>query len=152
MDGKSNTGHTHTFASLTSKPTTISGYGITDAYTKTETDTKYLPFTGGTLIGSLILNNNGAFPKLDFNNGTDTRILYRSGDTIRWEYATGTYGILYHSGNDGTGSGLDADLLDGVSWGNVNTNISATNTSTTIDANESGYNSLSRIGTNASRS
>lgn len=33
--------HTHTFASLTSKPTTISGYGITDAYTKTETDKKY---------------------------------------------------------------------------------------------------------------
>jgi hypothetical protein len=31
--------HTHTFASLTSKPTTISGYGITDAYTKTEVDT-----------------------------------------------------------------------------------------------------------------
>ena len=25
-------GHTHTFASLTSKPTTLSGYGITDAY------------------------------------------------------------------------------------------------------------------------
>ena len=33
--------HTHTFASLTSKPTTISGYGITDAYTKTESDGKY---------------------------------------------------------------------------------------------------------------
>jgi hypothetical protein len=28
------------FASLTSKPTTISGYGITDAYTKTEVDTE----------------------------------------------------------------------------------------------------------------
>ena len=33
--------HTHTFASLTSKPTTLSGYGITDAYTKTESDGKY---------------------------------------------------------------------------------------------------------------
>ena len=33
--------HTHTFASLTSKPTTISGYGITDAYTKKEADGKY---------------------------------------------------------------------------------------------------------------
>ena len=33
--------HTHTFASLTSKPTTISGYGITDAYTKKESDGKY---------------------------------------------------------------------------------------------------------------
>ena len=33
--------HTHTFASLTNKPTTISGYGITDAYTKKESDGKY---------------------------------------------------------------------------------------------------------------
>lgn len=32
--------HTHTFASLTSKPTTISGFGITDAYTKTQIYTK----------------------------------------------------------------------------------------------------------------
>ena len=28
--------HAHTFASLTSKPTLLSGYGITDAYTKAE--------------------------------------------------------------------------------------------------------------------
>lgn len=35
--------HTHTFASLTNKPTTISGYGITDTYTKTESDKKYQP-------------------------------------------------------------------------------------------------------------
>lgn len=50
--------HTHTFASLTSKPTTLNGYGITDAYTKTETNTelgKYLPLTGGTLTGTLTL-------------------------------------------------------------------------------------------------
>ena len=30
--------HTHTFASLTSKPTTLSGYGIADAYPKTYID------------------------------------------------------------------------------------------------------------------
>jgi hypothetical protein len=29
-------GHTHTFASITSKPTTIAGYGITNAYTDTQ--------------------------------------------------------------------------------------------------------------------
>ena len=49
-------GHTHTFASLTSKPTTIAGYGITDAYTKAQVDAiaaKYLPLTGGTLTGQL---------------------------------------------------------------------------------------------------
>lgn len=31
LTGKSDVGHTHTFASLTSKPTTLAGYGITDA-------------------------------------------------------------------------------------------------------------------------
>ena len=30
--------HTHTFASLTNKPTTLAGYGITNAYTKVEVD------------------------------------------------------------------------------------------------------------------
>ena len=48
--------HTHTFASITNKPTTLNGYGIEDAYTKTETNTelgKYLPLTGGTLNGAL---------------------------------------------------------------------------------------------------
>jgi len=30
LDGKSDVGHTHTFASLTDKPTTLAGYGITD--------------------------------------------------------------------------------------------------------------------------
>ena len=40
--------HTHTFASLTSKPTTLSGYGITDA----------LNLSGGTLSGQLNVNSN----------------------------------------------------------------------------------------------
>jgi hypothetical protein len=33
LAGKSDTSHTHTFASITSKPTTLAGYGITDAMT-----------------------------------------------------------------------------------------------------------------------
>lgn len=63
-------GHTHTFASLTSKPTTISGYGITDAYTKTQTDTKlsgYLPLSGGTITGNydaLSIKRNNAYASL----------------------------------------------------------------------------------------
>ena len=40
-------GHTHTFASLTSKPTTISGYGITDALT-TSNYNSYSPKLDGT--------------------------------------------------------------------------------------------------------
>src|SRR5690606_7747813 len=38
--------HTHTFAQITNKPTTLSGYGITDAYTKGEVDNAFVPYTG----------------------------------------------------------------------------------------------------------
>lgn len=44
------------FSELTSKPTTLAGYGITDAYTAGAMDTKlsgYLPLTGGILTGAL---------------------------------------------------------------------------------------------------
>ena len=47
LNTKSNTNHTHTFSSLTSKPTTISGYGITDALT-TSNYTSYTVKKDGT--------------------------------------------------------------------------------------------------------
>lgn len=52
--------HTHTFASLTSKPTTLAGYGITDAYTSSTIDSKlsgYLPLSGGTITGLVTYAN-----------------------------------------------------------------------------------------------
>ena len=59
------TSHTHTFASLTSKPTTIAGYGITDAYTATTIDNKlsgYLPLSGGTISNQLSIDYNSVYP------------------------------------------------------------------------------------------
>jgi hypothetical protein len=53
---KANTTHNHAFADITSKPTTVSGYGITDAYTKSEVDTlksQYLMTSGGTMTGAI---------------------------------------------------------------------------------------------------
>lgn len=41
------------FSSLTSKPTTIAGYGITDAYTKTQADGKYVLKSGSNMTGAL---------------------------------------------------------------------------------------------------
>ena len=38
------------------KPTTLSGYGITDAYTKTNADAKFLQQAGGTITGDVIVN------------------------------------------------------------------------------------------------
>ena len=48
--------HTHAFSSLTSKPTTISGYGITDGVTTSTLNSslsKYLKLSGGTMTGTL---------------------------------------------------------------------------------------------------
>jgi hypothetical protein len=66
---------TRNFSDLQNKPTTISGYGITDAYNKTETDGKYLLNTTDTLTGSLTVTedfklNNNKF--LKGRNAADT--------------------------------------------------------------------------------
>ena len=52
LEGYSKTTHSHTFASLTEKPTTLEGYGITDAAEK-EHSHEYLPLSGGTMKGYL---------------------------------------------------------------------------------------------------
>lgn len=39
-------GHTHDWSDITGTPTTIAGYGITDAYTKIESDARFAPIAG----------------------------------------------------------------------------------------------------------
>lgn len=84
IDGSQNvslattTNHTHTFASLTSKPTTLSGYGITDA----------LPLTGGKISGWLLINastlpiseltTDGITSNNTWNNAQNVNLLLRS--------------------------------------------------------------------------
>ena len=43
--------HSHTFASITDKPTTIAGYGITDSYVKTQVDTNIKTAVDNIQIG-----------------------------------------------------------------------------------------------------
>ena len=66
------------FANLSEHPTTISGYGITDAYTKTEGDGRYLLLTGNTtqtkITGNIILGNNVFLQGLH-TDGTSKRTL-----------------------------------------------------------------------------
>lgn len=46
LSTKADSSHTHTYASLTGRPTTISGFGITDAYTATQVDAKISALVG----------------------------------------------------------------------------------------------------------
>lgn len=104
---------------VTNTPTTLSGYGITDF--NSLGDARWLrkdvaDTASGVITFSAIprLQNNGSFPGINFNNGTNNRFLFRSGDSLLFQYNGTDNGTIWHSFNDGAGSGLDADLLDGV--------------------------------------
>lgn len=130
----------YSFGELSSHPTTLGGYGITDAYTKTDADGKYVLKAGDTITGKLLFNANSSIdlvyiPRtksaISFNNAGSNRIGINSTDgdgnlriaktDINQDWVSGDVNILlgsnnykvWHAGNDGSGSGLDADLLDG---------------------------------------
>lgn len=51
-------GHKHAWSDITSgKPSTLSGYGITDAYTKADADGRYVNVSGDTMTGDLHIQN-----------------------------------------------------------------------------------------------
>lgn len=115
-------GHTHTFASLTSKPTTIAGYGITDAYTKAQVDStiaKYLPLAGGTITGALTVNGIATFKSkvaigdiYIINDGSGNLYVQKTdGKTAANFYATG--GITAYGAGTSTsgGGGLNASVI-----------------------------------------
>ena len=211
----------YSFDELSSHPTTLGGYGITDAYTKSDADGKYVLKAGDTMTGGLNVNsiqissneinnrNNGYLylgyrntssgVNLCYNNSPltygsnrytilhtgnyagelDNRYVNKAGDTMTGNLVfahtserpsySGSIGITFReqiangqgvklvyndydnyrapaglilvgeqggeyfeapaiyqngykvwdAGNDGSGSGLDADLLDGKHLGNV---------------------------------
>lgn len=115
-------GHTHTFASLTSKPTTIAGYGITDAYTKAQVDStiaKYLPLAGGAITGALTVNGIATFKSkvaigdiYIINDGSGNLYVQKTdGKTAANFYATG--GITAYGAGTSTsgGGGLNASVI-----------------------------------------
>lgn len=104
------------------------------------TDNRYVNKAGDTMTGTLLFNANSSIdlayiPRtksaISFNNAGSNRIgiNFTDGDgnlriartDINQDWASGDVNILlgsnnykvWHAGNDGSGSGLDADLLDG---------------------------------------
>lgn len=146
----------YSFDELSSHPTTLGGYGITDAYTKHEINTTvysksecdefFVNKAGDTMTGKLLFNADSgidlvSIPRtksaISFNNAGSNRIgiNFTDGDgnlriaktDINQDWVSGDVNIflgsnnykVWHAGNDGSGSGLDADLLDGKHLGNV---------------------------------
>lgn len=48
------------WANVTGTPTTVAGYGITNAYTKTESDAKFAPIASPTFTGTPLIPDNAA--------------------------------------------------------------------------------------------
>lgn len=115
-------GHTHTFATLTSKPTTIAGYGITDAYTKAQVDStvaKYLPLAGGTITGALTVNGIATFKSkvaigdiYIINDGSGNLYVQKTdGKTAANFYATGGITAYGAASSGAGGGGLNASVI-----------------------------------------
>lgn len=89
------------WSEIGSKPTTIAGYRITDAYTKTEVQDNFLALTGGQLSGNLEVykstayiwaNNNGA-NSIGLRAGYDVGLRHRNSSNVeQWALAVANSG------------------------------------------------------------
>ena len=148
LDGKQPSGNYLTSVSwgiISGRPTTISGYGITDAYTTSDIDSKVTAIntsisgkvskSGDTMTGTLAVASGLGIEDAGGNGllvykptswtgvtgsqwgvgSADIQGVLRSSNTNLMHYRSGvgTSSTIWDSGNDGSGSGLDADLLDG---------------------------------------
>jgi hypothetical protein len=92
---------TPAFSNITGKPTTLSGYGITDAYTQTQVNTLlsgYLPLTGGTLTGGL-LGTTASFSGIITTTSTSAASGNLGGVSSSW-LGSSTYPTLFSSAAD----------------------------------------------------
>lgn len=108
----------YSFGELSSHPTTLGGYGITDAYTKTDADGKYVLKAGDTITGKLLFNANSSIdlvyiPRtksaISFNNAGSNKIgiNFTDGDgnlriaktDINQDWVSGDVNILLGSNN-----------------------------------------------------
>lgn len=107
------------FSEVTDKPTTLAGYGITDAYTKTETDDRYVNITGDTMTGNLtlpaLIANDyiriGSTARLEYDSTNNAiKVTNASGGVVNF-YATGEVSA-YGMGSESTIVGYLDDLDD----------------------------------------
>lgn len=131
----------YAWSAITGKPNTLSGYGITDAYTASTIDNKlsgYLPLSGGTMTGIITLKgeqNTGNYGINASNsdivnlNAIYTADLANSGiEGIQFARSNGNYdslwaadGVLYFSpnGNNSSHTGSYATNYTLIHSGNI---------------------------------
>jgi len=107
------------WSKITGTPTTLSGYGITDAYTKTEADNKFVPYTGASANVNLGSNNINAnsFIKV---GGTSSQFLKADGSVDASQYVPTTRSINAGTGLTGGGNlSSDVNISFDTTWGDI---------------------------------
>ena len=100
--GAAASSHNHSWANITSgKPTTLSGYGITDGVNTVSVTGSGNAITAASISGHTLTLTKGSTFLLSS--------AYTAADILAKLKTV-----------DGSGSGLDADLLDGLQWSNYN--------------------------------
>ena len=115
LDNKAATSHTHTIANVTGLQTSLDAKANTaDVVTLAGAQT----ITGGKTFGAAVDVSRNSTNTYSFDLRFGTNATYfgpairGNGTNLERTYYT-TTGTIWDSANDGSGSGLDADLLDG---------------------------------------
>ena len=103
------------------KPTSLSGYGITDAYTKTDADERYLRLaTGGEILGNVTVKNSSSM--ISAHNKTDAIGLHNEWNCGLWYNkgtSTNTSKWLLAFNNERTGAWFTTPLAVGTTSANT---------------------------------
>ena len=137
----------YNWSEIGNKPTTLGGYGITDAYTKTDSDNRFVNVSGDTMTGGLTIQRLTISHSNEINSSDYVFLGYRdtiNGVNVCFNNKPFTYGssrhTVWHAGNDGSGSGLDADLLDGKHASSFLTNANLNSGLTNKDLDYATFN------------
>ena len=107
------------WSKITGTPTTLSGYGITDAYTKTEADNKFVPYTGANANVNLGSNNITANSFIKAG-GTSSQFLKADGSVDTSQYVPTTRSVNAGTGLTGGGNlSSDVTISFDTTWGDT---------------------------------
>jgi hypothetical protein len=123
LTGFADASHTHTFASLTSKPTTISGYGITDAITTSNIGSQSVSSaTTSTNLGSYYTADDWFRATSDDNHikfyGNTRQMVFRTDGATEFASGVGGYAFAWMYGGNSSGSRRMLLATDGRLWTN----------------------------------
>ncbi len=124
------------FSSVTSAPTTLAGYGIGDAYTKTTADGRYSPLAGSTNLTTLGVVTAGTFPCANLAGNPVTVAGGKTLNVSNTLTLAGTDGATLNVGAGGTlGSAAFASSGSFLAPSAIGTTVQAYNAATTTLGN-----------------